>query len=228
MRKILFTVFWLAAIAGTGFAQFVSLADTTITFKDQAGKVLNREEVQVLMKGVFSIRQELVNGKKVITIIPSDDSERVKQQLAIETFRASLIDKPAPSFQLKDKSGTVWNAGDLKGKVVVINFWFTSCKPCIQEIPHLNELVKQNKENPVVFIAPAPEAVAQVNKFLKKYPFDYNIIPSSLDFITTTKVESFPTHLVIDKRGIVKQVLVGYAEDIREKLQAEIDKLVKE
>ena len=59
-----------------------------------------------------------------------------------------------------------------------------------------------------------------------KYRFDYKIIPYSLDYITAAVIENFPTHLVIDKEGIVRQVFIGYAADIKEKLQAGIDKLL--
>lgn len=227
IKKIFFSVLCIILLNGVCPAQLFSLSDTTITFKNQEGKVLKKEEVQELMKGVFSMKQEVVDGKKIITIIPSEKNERQQQQLAMEAFRAGLIGKPVPAFQLKDINEKTWRSDELKDKVLIINFWFTTCKPCIQEMPHLNELVKQNKDNPVIFIAPAPENETQVKKFLKKYTFDYNIVPASLDYITASKIESFPTHLVIDKNGIIKQVLIGYAADIREKLQAEIDKLLE-
>jgi peroxiredoxin len=91
---------------------------------------------------------------------------------------------------------------------------------------YLNKLVEENKDSSVVFIAPAPENEIQIKKFLKKYTFEYNITPSSSDFILAMNIENFPTHLVIDKQGIIRQVYIGYADDIKEKLQAEIDKLM--
>jgi peroxiredoxin len=94
-------------------------------------------------------------------------------------------------------------------------------------MPHLNKLVEENKNNEVVFLAPAPEDENQIKKFLKKYSFDYNITPSSIGFITAMTIENFPTHLIIDKEGIIRQVFIGYVDDIKEKLQAEIDKLIK-
>jgi peroxiredoxin len=142
-------------------------------------------------------------------------------------FRNSLIGKPIKDFKLTDLKNKTWNSKELKGQVTVINFWFTACKPCILEMPHLNKLVEENKTNPIVFIAPAPEEETQIKKFLKKYSFDYNIIPSSLEFITVMGIENFPTHIIIDKEGIIRQVFIGYADDIKEKLQAEIDKLIK-
>jgi thiol-disulfide isomerase/thioredoxin len=142
------------------------------------------------------------------------------------SFIRSLMNKPIKKFSLTDLENKNCDSEKLKGKIVVMNFWFTACKPCILEMPHLNKLVEENKNNPVVFIAPAPEEVPQIRRFLKKYSFDYNIIPASLGYITDLNVESFPTHLVIDRKGIIRKVFIGYADNIKEKLQVEINKLI--
>jgi peroxiredoxin len=210
-----------------GHSQFFSLTDTTLTFRNQAGKVLTKGEVREFMKGVFSIRQESIDGKKVIIIIPSGNDERALQYSKTEAFKNSLLNKPLKSFHLTDLNNKTWDLKELQGKTIVINFWFTACKPCIQEMIYLNKLVEENKDSSVVFIAPAPEKEAQIKKFLKKYVFNYNITPSSSDFISSMNIENFPTHLVVDKEGITRQVFIGYADDIKEKLQAAIDKLVK-
>ena len=210
-----------------GHSQLFSLNDTTLTFRNQVGKVLTKDEVKELMKGVFSIRQENIDGRKIITIIPNVGDERAKQQAKVDAFKSSLINKSIKEFELTDLNNKKWSSKELKGNVLVINFWFTACKPCIQEMPHLNKLVEQNKNNEVVFLAPAPENENQIKKFLKKFAFDYNIIPSSIAFITTMNIENFPTHLVVDTEGIIRQVFIGYADDIKEKLQVEINKLIK-
>jgi thiol-disulfide isomerase/thioredoxin len=227
MKKYLLYALVIFLLSPACYGQSFSLNDSTIIFKNQEGKILNKEEAQQLMKGSFSTRQENKEGKKIVTIIPSVNDEPSQLENSIQLFRASLLDKPLKSFILTDLHNKKWISEELKGKVVVINFWFTACKPCILEMPHLNKLVADNKENPVVFIAPAPENEIQIKKFLKKYNFDYSIIPSSLDYITELGVENFPTHIIVDKAGIIKQVFIGYADDIKEKLQADIDKLIK-
>lgn len=153
--------------------------------------------------------------------------EAAKRNAAIEVFKSRLVNKPMNNFKLTGLDKQVWDLQKLKGKIVVMNFWFTQCGPCIKEMPFLNELVAENREKAVVFIAPAPENENQVNKFLKKNNFSYQIIPSSLDYITSLKIENFPTHLIIDKEGIIRKVFIGYSDDIKEKLQEEINKLVK-
>ena len=226
MKKILPFIIASVFISSAGYSQFFSLSDTTITFKNKEGKLLTKDVVRELMKGVFSIHQENTDGRKVITILPSDNDEVSLQQARLEAFKNGLVNKPAKSFRLTDLNGKKWNSKELNGKTVVINFWFTTCKPCIAEMIYLNKLVEENKDSSVVFIAPAPENEIQIKKFLKKYTFEYNITPSSSDFILAMNIENFPTHLVIDKQGIIRQVYIGYADDIKEKLQAEIDKLM--
>ena len=225
-NKLLLLILFISLTATKSFSQFFSLSDTTITFKNREGKVLTKDEVKEFMKGVFSIRQENVDGKKVITILPSANDEVALRQARLDAFKNSLVNKPVKSFHLTDLNGKKWNSKDLSGKTVVINFWFTACKPCIQEMIYLNKLVEENKDSSVVFIAPAPENEAQIKKFLKKYAFEYNITPSSTDFISAMNIENFPTHLVVDKEGIIRQVFIGYADDIKEKLQAEINNLM--
>jgi thiol-disulfide isomerase/thioredoxin len=226
MKKVMLLILISVLIGQTSHGQLFSLSDTTIIFKNQEGKVLTKDEVKEFMKGVFSIRQENIDGRKIITIIPTGSDERAKQQAKIDAFKSSLINKSINEFEVTDVNNKKWSSKELKGKVLVINFWFTGCKPCIQEMPHLNKLVEENKNNEVVFLAPAPENENQIKRFLKKYSFDYNITPASTDLIADMSIENFPTHLIIDKEGIIRQVFIGYADDIREKLQMEIDKLI--
>jgi thiol-disulfide isomerase/thioredoxin len=227
MKKGMLFIFISILIGSSSYSQLISLNDTTIIFKNQEGKVLTKDEVKDFMQGEFSIRQENKDGRKVITIIPAVIAERAKQQARIDAFKNSLINIPVNEFSLAGLNNKKWNSTELKGKVLVINFWFTACKPCIQEMPHLNKLVEEYKNTEVVFLAPAPESESQIKKFLKKYSFDYDITPSSTDLIAEMNIENFPTHLIIDKKGIIRQVFIGYADDIKEKLQTEIDKLIK-
>ena len=159
------------------------------------------------------------------TAMSQDDA--AKRYAAIETFKTSIVDKPLADFKFTSLDKQVLDLKKLKGKIIVINFWFTYCGPCIKEMPFLTELVAANKENPVAFIAPAPENETQIRKFLQKNTFTYQIVPSSLDYINTMHIENFPTHLVIDKDGIIRNAFVGYTDDIKMKLQEAIDKLLK-
>jgi thiol-disulfide isomerase/thioredoxin len=143
----------------------------------------------------------------------------------VDNFRKSLLRKPLPDFSFTDISGNKIQKKDLLGKVIVINFWFTSCQPCINEMPLLNNLVAAYKDSNVVFIAPALSGKESIDRLLKKYTFNYQIVPDQEDYASKLRVENFPTHIIADKKGIVRQVEIGYNPYIKETLGQTIDAL---
>lgn len=121
------------------------------------------------------------------------------------------VGQPAPPLYLKallqapaDSPATL---ARLKGKAVVLEFWGTWCAPCIAAFPHLNELVKNTRDEPVVFIAVTDEPANQVAAFLEKKTLATWV---GIDDIGTTTqaygVRAFPTTVLIDPDGIVRGV----------------------
>ena len=100
----------------------------------------------------------------------------------------------------------------LKGKVVVINFWFVECKPCVMEMPDLNKLVEKYKNKNVVFLGLAMNEKTKIEKFLKTTNFKYNIVPDAQQVVQDYGVLSFPTHVVIDKDANVAFSTSGLGE----------------
>lgn len=119
------------------------------------------------------------------------------------------IDKPLPSFQWKDLSGKQFTNQSLKGKVVVLNFWSTTCVPCIEEIPTLNILKNMYAGKNVIFLAPAPEDVTKIKKTIAKRDFNYTIIPDATSLFTTLGLEGYPFHFVIDQSGNIQAIYSG-------------------
>ncbi len=118
------------------------------------------------------------------------------------------------SFKEMDINGNWYNSKELKGKVIVINFWFINCQPCRMEIPEMNEMVASYKDNRnVVFIGIALDEKYQIEQFLKTFPFYYNIIENGRSLASSYRVNSFPTHVVIDMDGKVKFHTSGLAKN---------------
>ena len=110
--------------------------------------------------------------------------------------------------KLKDINENKIDFKTLAGKVVVLNFWFIACEPCKMEIPELNKLVAENPD--VVFAAVGLDFRYEIKDFLKTNTFDYRQTYDGLDYCTNLGVASYPTNVVIDKKGVTRFSATGY------------------
>ncbi len=114
-----------------------------------------------------------------------------------------------PKFSFIDLKGIHYSNENTKGKILVLKCWFINCKPCIAEFPELNALEKkyQNRED-VLFISLAFDSKKALQDFLIKKPFSYAVVPNQREFMEDNlKVNTYPTHFVIDKNGTIKKVV---------------------
>lgn len=124
--------------------------------------------------------------------------------------RVNLVSKPAPLFTTKDIEGQEVDLAALKGKVVVLNFWFIGCYACVQEMPELNETVQAYQRKDVVFLGLTFDKAQNTKAFLQRTRFDYRIIAEAKPIIDLYGGGGFPRNIVIDKTGTVIASEVGY------------------
>lgn len=89
----------------------------------------------------------------------------------------------------------------------MINFWSTTCGPCILEMPQLNQLKEEHKN--VVFLAPAPESAASIKKLLTKHPFNFIILPDAKKLFEEWGIDGYPKNFFVDQNGIIQEVKEG-------------------
>lgn len=108
-----------------------------------------------------------------------------------------------PNFKLWLTDGSRLTQDDIKDKVVVFKFWFTSCLPCVVDIPPLNELVIELEgRDDILFVAPALDRKEVITDFLDKHPFVFKIAYSAIDVSRKfNKQQVYPSYFVIDKKG---------------------------
>jgi len=138
----------------------------------------------------------------------------------------AVVNTAAPAFNLTALDGEKFELAALRGKIVVFNFWFTGCEPCVEEMPELNELVNLFKDKEVVFIAPTWDNPTVLQTFLKEHSFKYHVIPNSGGLILGpytdgTKNVVFPTHLVIDREGKIDTRVTGvkHLDELRKAIE---------
>ena len=123
----------------------------------------------------------------------------------------SLRGRPAKEFQLT-LDGKPARLSDLRGKVVVLNFWATWCQPCVDEAPSLNQLQKR--------IAPLGGTVLGISedddqsaydKFLKDYRIDFPTYrdPSKHQIALDYGTSMYPETYIIDPRGRIDRKIIG-------------------
>ena len=135
-----------------------------------------------------------------------------------------IIGTSAPNFEVKDMDGNLISLEESKGKVVVLNFWFTACKHFVAVIPDINEVYEKYKGNPeVVFAAITLSKKKDVNLFLEKYPISYPVVAGARDVCDLFDVEGYPTNIVIDRNGKYFDHLTGESPQIGQYISMSIE-----
>ncbi len=119
----------------------------------------------------------------------------------------------APPFRVRGLDGQHLELALMRGKVVVLNFWFIACPPCREEMPKLNRLVDSYSGQNVAFIAFALDPSQQLRSFLANTSFKYTVVPNSTKVAINYGVRGAPTHVVIDKQGKVHWIGYGALDD---------------
>jgi peroxiredoxin len=222
----------LSAMNATGQAsQEANSSPKKMTFILPNGKELKSNKLDSLEsawgKGRVQFQHSEEDDTKGIMHLVRKTDEYVNQQAKTENALSSMLNKPAPQFELKDLQGKNWSLKELRGKIVVLNFWFTSCAPCVAEIPELNKLVQDYYGKDVVFIALTYSTKEQVTAFLKKRPFNYKQLTNSKEVDKMYNIPLWPTSIVIDQSGTIRSI-IGSSKKNYEDLEAVITPLLKD
>ncbi len=174
---------------------------------------------KLMQTGLYSLRPAQGEEFVLFRLTPEQAEKNIERQknaiLNMPRPRASEVFVEGEKFRTDKFTSLNKVKLDLKtitNKIYVFNFWFINCEPCKKEIPELNELVKEYKDNnDVVFIAVALDAAGDLKDFLKTMPFDYHIVPDGRYYTQKYGVTSYPTHVIVGKDGIIKFSTVGLA-----------------
>lgn len=128
---------------------------------------------------------------------------------------------------IEDIDGNIHTLESLKGKVVLMNFWFIHCKPCVAEIPDLNELKTKFKDKDVVFLAVALDNKKSLDKFIETHPFDFTIIPKGRELAERFKIPHYPYNVILDKTGKLHYVSDVLSLNITNRLKRKIYSFLK-
>jgi peroxiredoxin len=134
--------------------------------------------------------------------------------------------RPAPAFELPDLAGGKVASSQLKGKVVVLDFWATWCGPCIKEIPDYAEFWRKNRARGVEVVGVVCDSgePAEIQDFVREYKIPYRQLLGDEEVqVAFGALQGFPTTFVIDGEGVIRKKILGSPPGKFEALQKLVD-----
>lgn len=159
-----------------------------------------------------------LNNVKAKIIQPSIESDN-------EAYR--LTDKDY-SWQMLDIKGNTYNLSEARGKVIFINIWATWCPPCVGEMPLIQKLYDEFRDNEdVVFLLISDEEIPKIKQFIEKREYDFPVFSSRYPRSDVFKSNSIPASYLISRDGklVIKQI--GAADWAGDKMIETINDLLK-
>lgn len=140
------------------------------------------------------------------------------------------IGKPAPQFSLYTNQGEKWSLADQKGKVVLVNFWATSCPPCRAEMPSMQKLyasLPRDKFEILSILYNDDPSIAQ--NFVKKFRYTFPVLIDYKSQIAGQYgITGVPETFVIDPEGILREKYIGAHDWNSAKSSEMINKYLKQ
>lgn len=137
----------------------------------------------------------------------------------------------APAFaapRLADPQSTL-ALGELRGKVVYVDFWASWCVPCRLSMPTLDALYRKHRDRGFVVVGVNKDAErADAQRFLARVPVTFPLVADDADRVARAfEVKAMPSGYLIDRSGTIRVVHRGFTAQTAERLQGEVEALVK-
>ena len=142
--------------------------------------------------------------------------------------RARFLNKPAAEWEAKDLDGKMHRLADYRGKVVILDFWYRGCGWCMYAMPQVNRVVETFRDQPVAVLGMTiDEDVKDGRVVVEAMALRYPVIQAR-ELPEKFGVQGYPTLIVIDQHGIIRDIHFGYSPRLFEELSARVSSLLAE
>ncbi len=139
---------------------------------------------------------------------------------------SSLVGKPAPKLEAEGIDGTPFKLTDMKGRVVVLDFWASWCGPCMQTMPAIDGVIKDMASQDLDLVAVNLEEPAErAQAAMERLKLDTKVV-LDLDGVAAQRYQAtaIPQTVIIDRQGIVRHVFVGGGPKMIEQFRSSLQK----
>ena len=136
---------------------------------------------------------------------------------------------PAPDWSLPTMAGGTVRLADLRGKIVLVDFFYKSCAPCCAALPILQSLHEKFKDRGVVVVGIDPyddPAKDEMATFLSKRGITYMVLFSDHELSKAYRVHAFPTLFILDRDGKIVETHIGFSKEMGTELEEQLQKML--
>jgi thiol-disulfide isomerase/thioredoxin len=143
-------------------------------------------------------------------------------ELEKSALPVAALGKPAPDLQMTDTAGQSFRVSDYKGKVLLLDFWASWCKPCIAQFPDIKRMIQRFEKKPLAVVGinvDVAERVEAGKKVMADYQLTWRQIIEGKGLLHPVcqvfgrlpeRGEGFPMYIAIDERGIARYATTDY------------------
>lgn len=137
-----------------------------------------------------------------------------KKTKTVASTDKAKIGMPAPDFELKDLNGKSWRLSELKGKIVILNFWASWCKDCKEEKKSMQAYLNKNGfSDDLIFLTVLyKDNPSSVSDLVKKAGYQFPVLIDNGVVSSVYGIKGVPETVLIDKKGVLRHKIIGPVE----------------
>src|SRR6185295_2222203 len=171
-------------------------------------------------EGVAVLKEYLQND-------PRAESAETAKDLIANPVRARK--RLVPDFELVTLSGEYLTTDDVRGKVLLLDFWGTWCPPCVASVPGLRSLSHRMEDEPFVLVSVSTDQdETALREFIAREKMTWpQVWGKQHDFTRKCQVQGFPTYMLVSPEGEILYTISGWGEGIERELSLRISSAVR-
>jgi cytochrome c-type biogenesis protein len=208
-------------LTGLGINKFLNFYSS---FRKHLHKVEVVSGAILILIGVLVMtnRVTVLASSYLASVLPNLESRLKIDDGKSAPAASSIKATPAPDVQFTKLDGGNLKLSDLRGRVVVLNFWATWCIPCRSEIPMLSSLQKNLEPQGLTIIGVSYDDTKElIENFQKELKQDYTVVLGGQDVGSQLPASPLPTTYIIDRQGLIREKFIG------ERSQAAFESAIK-